>query len=399
MSDEPRVLFLDHSGALGGAELYLIDVVKRLSLPHRTVTLQEGGFAERLRSEGIVMEVIEAPAPLLDVERETGLWKSFLSIPAVLATVAAVARRLRDFDLLYANSQKALIVGGLAGWFARRPVVWNLHDILTADHFSAFNRRLGIWWSRLFVDRVVTNSNATRAAFIEAGGEAGKAHVVYNGIDAAVYDGVAGEEAERAREELGLGDVPVVGVFSRLAPWKGQHVLLEALEGLDGVHALLVGEPLFAPDREYAEALRRLARRDGLSGRVHFLGFREDVPRLMRMVDVVAHTSVAPEPFGRVIVEGMLARRPVVATRAGGALELVEEGVTGRLVEPGDAGALRTALRELLDGEEAARLGARAYEHARKRFCPDAVTGEIERHLREVATGRSHHLSLLESRL
>jgi glycosyltransferase involved in cell wall biosynthesis len=89
----------------------------------------------------------------------------------------------------------------------------------------------------------------------------------------------------------------------------------------------------------------------------------------MRLVDVVLHTSTAPEPFGRVVVEGMLARRPVVATRQGGVLEIVEDGVTGRLVPPGNAAALAHTLKDLLaTPDAAARLAANGYARARATF-------------------------------
>ena len=235
--------------------------------------------------------------------------------------------------------------------------------------------------------RVLVNSEATRAAFVQAGGDARKTHVVYNGLDAEAFDAVSEAEVEALRRRLGLAGVPVVGVFSRLAFWKGQHVLLEALAHLPGVHALLVGEALFEPDRQYRAALERQAVHLGLPGRVHFLGFRSDVPLLMRMADVVTHTSTAPEPFGRVIVEGMLAKKPVVATRAGGALEIIEEGA-GVLVPPGDAGALADALRSLLEQPVSARqMGTRGYARAATHFSVSQMHDALRAHVEAVVYG------------
>ncbi len=168
---------------------------------------------------------------------------------------------------------------------------------------------------------------------------------------------------------MGLDDRPIVGIFSRLAPWKGQHVLLEALALLPDVQALLVGEALFQDEQHYAHQLRERAAQPDLAGRIHFLGFRDDVPVLMQLVDVVVHTSIAPEPFGRVIVEGMLARKPVIATQAGGALEIVRSGKTGLLVPPGNPSALAQAIRYVLDNpDQAHQLAQAAYEEARMRF-------------------------------
>jgi glycosyltransferase involved in cell wall biosynthesis len=191
---------------------------------------------------------------------------------------------------------------------------------------------------------------------------------------------VSPRQVNELRAALGLGDGPVLGVFGRLAPWKGQHVLLDALAELADVpnlQALVVGDALFG-EADYAKSLRRKAEALGLGGRVRFLGFRDDVPALMRLADIVVHTSVAPEPFGRVVVEGMLAGRPVVATRGGGVVEIVEDGVTGLLTEPGDARSLAAAVRGLL-GDAARRqsIATRGQRFALQHFGVRATTRAV----------------------
>ena len=290
----------------------------------------------------------------------------------------------RGYDVLYANTQKAMIVGALAGKIAGKPVIWHLHDILSADHFSRTSRRLAVAAGNLLVSRVLANSRATAAAFTESGGMAERVRVVYNGIDPAPFRSVVQAEMDNLRRKLGLVGVPVVSVFSRLAPWKGQHVLLKALARLPGVHALLVGAPLFGED-DYAKDLRQQAKALDVADRVHFLGFRPDVPSLMRLSDVVVHTSVAPEPFGRVIVEGMLALKPVVAARAGGAGEIVDDGVSGVLVAPGDANALAAALAGLLaNPAKAQALAETGYRMALERFSLRSMLENVEQQIQHV---------------
>jgi glycosyltransferase involved in cell wall biosynthesis len=137
----------------------------------------------------------------------------------------------------------------------------------------------------------------------------------------------SGEAEASPRRALGLPEEAfVVGLFGRLAPWTGQEVLLEAIAALMGdVHALIVGKAWFQEDG-YAAGLHRRVAELRLAGRVHLLGHRNDIPALRACCDVIAHTSTAPDPFGRVIVEGMLSGRPVLATLAGGAVEVVRDG-------------------------------------------------------------------------
>jgi glycosyltransferase involved in cell wall biosynthesis len=150
----------------------------------------------------------------------------------------------------------------------------------------------------------------------------------------------------RLRKEVCPPGKILVGVFGRLAEWKGQHVLLEAVVRLPDVHVCVVGDALFG-EQLYAKTLQDRAARPDLAKRVSFLGFRRDIPALMKCMDIVVHTSIVAEPLGRVILEGMLARKPVIATRAGGAAEIVEDRENGLLVTPGSVTELFNAI-ELL---------------------------------------------------
>jgi glycosyltransferase involved in cell wall biosynthesis len=151
------------------------------------------------------------------------------------------------------------------------------------------------------------------------------------------------------RKELGLPEGPLAGVFSRLAPWKGQHVVLQTLAKLQQLQCIIVGDSLFG-EQDYALKLREMADRLQLGERVHFLGHRGDVPRLMQAVDVIIHPSVAAEPFGRTLVEAMLAGVPLIATDTGAAFDILDGGKAGTLVRPNDFEDLAVAVSNVLNG-------------------------------------------------
>jgi glycosyltransferase involved in cell wall biosynthesis len=135
-------------------------------------------------------------------------------------------------------------------------------------------------------------------------------------------------------------------------------------------------------ETNYANTLRQQAEELGVGDRVHFLGFRSDVPALMKAVDVIVHSSTAPEPFGRVIVEGMLAKRPVIATSAGGAPEILRNGETGMLVTPGDVSELVAALRMLRDQPSVAQaMATAAYSYAVMNFSIEALLNRVSIHI------------------
>lgn len=365
----PRILFLNHSATLGGGELSLLDIATDWNDTGHMLLFEDGPLVGRLAERGIPHTVLSASTNALAVSRDAGPTALLRAVPAVLDLARQIRRHAQTADLLYANSQKAMILAALVGAWTRTPVVWHLRDMMTADHFSRSNRRLVTALANRLLTRVLCNSDATRAAFVQAGGRANLCTVIPNGIDPAPFDAVARSPAD-IRRDAGLPpDVPMVGIFSRLADWKGQHVLVEALRTLPGVHAAIVGDAMFAGDRPYTERLRRQIHDAGLQDRVHLLGFQDEVAPLMTAVDVVAHCSTAPEPFGRVIVEAQMARRPVVATRAGGAAEIIDDGVNGLLVAPGDPPSLRAALARLVEAPAfAAQLADAGHAHAHAEY-------------------------------
>lgn len=380
-----RTLFVDHAGVLGGAELYLLDIVRHMKHSAKVVLFEDGPFMTKLKEASVPASILEAPASVMGVERTGGKMQDIKAIPGILQMVMRLRRQARKFDVLFLNSQKALIVGALAGRAAMRPVIWNLHDILTAEHFSPSHRKIAVTLANRFVDHVIVNSEATREAFAACGGDVKKTSIVYNGIDVQQFHQVDEAEVQDLRNSLGLKDETLVGLFSRLTNWKGQHVLLKAIARLPNVHAMLVGGALFQDDAAYETKLRNMVEDLGITNRVHFMGFRNDVPRLMKASNIVVHCSISPEPFGRVIVEGMLARKPVIAANAGGAREIISHDETGLFTEPGDDEGLSQAILKLTqDPEMSLQMAEAGYADAYRRFAIENIVRQVDNQIRKV---------------
>jgi glycosyltransferase involved in cell wall biosynthesis len=380
------VLFVDHTGVMGGAQHSLLDIAEANREHGVVALLEDGPFASALETRGVRVVHIQGGAALRRIKKSSVL-PGFGALVAMARMARAVARESSSYALLYANSPKSFLVATLAGAIARKPVVWHLRDILGGGHFSATNVRVMIAAANWRAVRVVANSRATADAFVAAGGNPALLTVVYNGIDPAPFDALAPETRRQVRAELGIpASAFVAGCFSRLHPWKGQPVFFDAVARMPGVHALVVGGALFSGEAAYEAELRARTELPALAGRVHMLGARDDVPRLLSACDVVVHPSVLAEPFGRVLVEAMLASRPVIATRAGGVPEVVTDGETGVLVPPGDARILGEALEALRrDAIRSATLASRGAAHARERFSREAMLAGVRRVIDEVA--------------
>ncbi|WP_009632480.1 glycosyltransferase family 4 protein [Synechocystis sp. PCC 7509] len=376
-----KILFLDQSGKPGGAELCLLDIAK----PYRDTCLVslfvDGPFRQLLEKQQIPVQILATKA--IGVRKESGLLQGLSSIRELLPAINRIANLSRNYDLIYANTQKSLVIGAIASFLSRRPLVYHLHDILSLDHFSATNRRIAVTLANRAA-LVIANSQASQAAFIAAGGRKDIVECVYNGFNLELYQHLPAATA--IKQQLGIEeDKFVVGNFSRLSPWKGQHILLEALTHCpEKAIALLIGDALFG-EQDYVQKLHAQVAELNLEHRVKFLGFRNDVTSLMATCDMVTHTSTIAEPFGRVIVEAMLCGTPIVATSAGGAQELVESGKTGLLVAPGDVKELAAAINTCIaQPEQSAKMAQAANVQARQRFDGAIINQQIAQLLSKV---------------
>jgi len=370
-----RILYIDQTAELGGAELSLFAEVT--NLPHQASVLlfQDGRLREMLEGAGIAVEVLASAEAARQVKKGSGLVSVLAAAPAVLRLVYAVAARAKQHDLIYANSQKAFVVGALAAALTGKRLVWRLRDVLDETHFSASLIKIVVRLANWKASCVIANSEATKRAFGQAGGDLSRAFVAYPGIDERPFAAVTDDQVAAMRAELGVGEAKLVGVFGRLSAWKGQDVFVEALARVPGVVGVIVGGALFG-EEAFEKTLREKIVALGVQDRVRLLGFREDIPVLMRAMDVVVHCSVAAEPFGRVVVEGMLAGKPVVASKAGGVMEILEDRVTGLLVEPGCVAGLATAIGAAATGAPA--VASAGYELARGRFTVGATMRQIQ---------------------
>lgn len=378
-----KVVYIDQTGQLGGGELSLLDWLAAVRRKTHVLLFEDGPFRERLEAIGETVEIIPVSG-ILSIRRGASPLSLLKVIPAAWTLRNRLRRSFGDATVLYANSQKAFQLAALS---VRRGqhLIWHLRDLLTPEHFSPILIRMAVFAGNRYATLILVNSRATGDAFVAAGGRRDKLRLIPDGIDPAPFDAVDRDHCARLRQELAPSTCFLIGLFGRLAHWKGQHVLLEACAALPEVQICLVGDALFG-ESDYAERLRRRAREPDLAGRVHFLGFRKDIPQLMTAMDLVVHTSVSAEPLGRVIIEAMMARRPVIATRAGGAAEIVEEGISGLMVAPDSVDELRSAIVRMHTDEPLRnRLAQRGRIRAESAYSLSNMVEQAQKAIQEAA--------------
>ena len=325
----------------------------------------DGDLREDLQAAGI--EVLVRPLAVLRRAALTpgGLARIGGTLARDAGALARLARR-RGVALVHTNTSVTL-GGAAAARVAAIPHVWHVREI-----YAGFER---LWpaYRRLLLTAAALPcvSEATRAQL----GAHARARVLHDGL------AVAPQRAERAAARTALGlpqDAFVCAILGRISTWKGQDVLIRALAGVDGALALVAGDPWPGEERRLEE-LRALAASLGVAERVRFAGFRPDVDTVYGAADVVAVPSTQPDPLPNSALEAAAAGCCVVAADHGGLPEIVRDGVTGRLVAPGDAGALAAALAGLRDDPaERARLGAAAGADVRERFAPALLRERVQ---------------------
>lgn len=372
-----RVLFVGHSAALSGAELFLAGMLAHSRVEATVLLLEDGPLAGRLRDAGADVRVRALPDELAGVTADGGgLRRGVAGFPRVVRDVVRVMREVSP-EVVYTNSAKAHVLVVPLARALQLPTVLHAHVRADRDSFNAVNLRL-VNCASVMATHVIANSEATRETLPRRARDR----------STVVYCPTQMREVSPAQGQTGRLSIACVG---RIAEWKGQRLAVEALveilaaRGPDAADLHLYGGVAFDKDRPYERELLELVTRHGLRSRVHLHGHVEDVHNTMREHDVIAHTSTKPEPFGQVVVEAMAAGVPVVAADTGGPVEIIEDGRTGLLYRTGDAAALRSALDRLLDEPGLGpRLATNALDAVR-RFSYDAIVPQWEQVLRSVA--------------
>jgi glycosyltransferase involved in cell wall biosynthesis len=379
-----RVVYIDHTAKMSGGEIALLNLLTHLNrerVEPIVILFSDGPLRRKLEQIGIPTEIIPLEDAVLNTRKDMLDGKGLMQVGRAWTSLRHASRlcsRLRAIEphIVHTNSLKADVIGGLAGRLARCRVVWHIRDRISEDYLPKSSVALIRTLARWLPHHVIGNSVATLDTLRSSQDRSSDQTVLYSGV--VIHDGVVlGERPARRR-----GDIPVVGMVGRLTAWKGQDVLVRAVGLLRdrGVvcQARFVGSAMFG-EEEYERSLRLLVAQLGLEDRIEMAGFREDVEAELASMDVLVHASVTPEPFGQVVAEGMAAGKPVIAARAGGVTEIIEDGVSGILTTPGDPVELADAIQRVLgDAEFAHRLASDGRRRIVERFTIQRVARDVE---------------------
>lgn len=340
------------------------------------------GLIEYLERQGHTCHLACDPRGLLSRRAsDRGVATMDLSIRNDLALGAAW--RLRRFlaasawDIVHLHTRKAQVMS----LFLPRVRSFRVVATRRMDYEvkrDRFHRRL-----YTSVDGVIAISNAVKNVLTDAGIDPGTVRVAHSGVDPSRLDSFDPVRVEAFRQRGRVGTTTrLIGMVGILEQRKGYDVLLRAIRTLrdegEDIACLAAGE---GPLRQH---LSSLIQELGLAGRVHLVGFVEDMASFYRSLDLFVLPS-NKEAMGNALMEAMLVRVPVVASRVGGPMEIVEEGVSGMLFPVGDSTSLAGRIRTLLrDPGLRERLGAAGRERVLRYFTMERMAEANERYYYDI---------------
>ncbi len=427
-----KILYLNTSGVFGGAERSLLDIIASVGAarPDWKLSLiagSDGPLIERAREMRIAATVAPMPESLAQigdagVDGPAGTQVGRFSLAASLARAASptvfYARSLRHKidafspTVIHTNGFKMHLLGSWAAG-AKTPVIWHVHDYVSARPVMARLMRLQAHRCAAAIANSNSVADDLRGVCPDPSGASGAGRssgagrrarhrrfditTVYNAVN---LDRFKPDGNVTPLDELsGLAPLPAgtirVGLVATFARWKGHEVFLRALAALPAgvsVRGYIIGAPVYQTrGSQYSIAeLRALESQLGLAARVGFTGFVDDVGAAMRALDIVVHASTQPEPFGLSIVEAMACGRAVIASRAGGAAEIVEASGGALFHRPGDVADLANRIAQL-SGDSAKRLclGRAGRAAAERLFARPRLAQELIPIYERVASARA----------
>lgn len=397
MNRKINILYLDNTSTFGGAInslMYLLRGIDKNKFIPVVVTGQSESYLQKNFSDYVYYSV-KLKLPWIENQIFKGLvsipfvrkrntlkksislfrqiyWTIFITIPESLKYYF-IARK-HHINIIHLNN---MLGGQLAGIIAaklmRVPCIAHLRDFEQEHVIPRTYAKL--------IDHHIAISTAIKDNLLRLGVPEDRISIIHDAIDIKDFDDNI--SADYLSCELQLSNnKKSFGIFGRIVEWKGIREFILAAQivckEVADARAYIIGGPSDGC-QEYLNKTKELVKELGLEGKVIFTGYRNDVPALMKSMDVIVHASTRAEPFGMVLIEAMAMGKPVVSTRAGGPLDIVVDGQTGFLVEMGDSDDMaKKIVQLLLDSDLCKVMGQKGRQRVIRQFSKERYAQQVQ---------------------
>lgn len=362
-----NILFVNSSSELYGADRSLINLVKNLDKEKfkSVVVLPEDGPLVKLLKEVDGVEVIIQNIAVL--RRKNLSVKGMANYAKDFFQSISFFKKLikeKNIDVVYTNTT-VVFPGGIAAKSLKKKSVWHVREIIS----NKFERSVVAFVANRYSDVIIANSKATADAFCKSN----KMRVVYNAIES------KGTEIVNRPD----GEEIVVGMAGRINRWKGQKLFVDMAEKVlksgKKVKFLIAGDAYNGESR-LVDDLKDYIKSKKLENDITLLGQVNDMDSFYRSLDIFVLPSIQPEPFGLVVIEAMDRGLPVVATRHGGPVEIIDDGINGYLVDYTEATEMSEKVLKLIEDKNLRKeIGLKGKEKREKMFNLENYVSGIEK--------------------
>lgn len=371
-----KILFLDHTPFVGGAQLSLIQHLEKISRDKFDIIICCSKKAKEL---GLIEYYDKINVKYFFISFHK--LKSFN--PAVLYNFIKSIFEIKKIikkekvDLVVSNTVRTALVGSLSAWLSKVEIIWLIRDFT----FSLLFFRLFSY----FPKKIVFNSKATALHYKNYFGDYNKQEIVYIGRNFhEKVKSVSQEDVVKQRQEWSAGNKTIIiGYIGRLVSWKGPQVLIRAVDllikqGAINIKCIIIGTGDGQESDNEAE-LKKMVKKLNLGKYVVFTGYQKDLSVIMPSLDILTLTSIEPEPFSSTVVDAMMAKVPVIGTNIGGTSEIIKDYQTGLLIKPDDAEELSQAIKKLINNKELRKkIIKNAYNRVMKYHIAEYTAKQLE---------------------
>jgi len=392
-TNKPHRILFTQTPTGGGSTIALYELVKGLDTNKYEpiiLFLQQNKYLENFNQLGIKTHTLDTSESLRkrQYRQKSFLGKiyqlTFVDIP--LGIHISKILKKEKIDLVHLNT----------GFDRPIMIAANIKKIPKILHFRNFNNKIPFTAKFLTssADAALYTTQAIADCYVSIGTPLKKNDIVYEPIDIQKFFKHQNTDLIKQQFSIRENDY-LISNIGRITPWKGQHYFLQAIEDIlnqyPDTKILIVGEPGdSSKDQEYFALLQDITKKMPLNAQVFFTGKRDDIAEIMSASDIIVHSASKPEPFGLVIAEAMATGTPIIATRGGGPIEIIKDGITGLLVPMKNATGIKEAIQKLLKSDIFRKtISKNARKNVAERF-------SIEQHVEKV---QKMYTDILENHL
>ena len=361
-------IFYIHGGGdtIGGIETYLMYSLKyhKMYKPYLGI-IRHGKYFEYLKKSGLENLIYLKGGRLREI---------FKTVRAIYNGVKFIKKN--KIKLVISHGAHSWIFGGIISKLAGVKSIFYIAGDIKPDDFRELISGISL---RIKPSLYVANSKFVGKSIRKFLKKNYK--INHLGADEKLFEDLDEKEARKKLEnEFKLSSEKIIiSLIGRIQAGKGQDIAINAYKSMknkDKCVLLIVGEPTFDKDKEFMNYLREISKDEE---NIIFTGARTDIPLIMKGSDIILHTSRFPEPFGLVIVEGMLSRKPVIASSLGGPCEIIENGKDGFLFNPEDFKELQNLMDLLVENPDLRKkIGIEGYKKAKSKFTASISIRNLE---------------------